>query len=222
MKKITGIVLGALLVAVGVIYVLGALGIANINISLDGWWTLFIIVPCLNGVITNKDKTGSFIGLAVGIMLLLAAQDVFDYDMIWKLIVPVIIIGIGIKMIERAAKGKVDEKVAENKDKRTAAIFSSKKFDYSGTDICIAKVGAMFGGAKCNLKDAKIKNGSRVDLFCMFGGADIIVPENVNVKINALCLFGGIGDKRKVQNISDVAPTLVINGFCFFGGAKIK
>ena len=99
MKKLSGIVIGALLVAVGVIYILGAFGIADINISLDGWWTLFIIVPCLNGVITSKDKTGNLIGLAVGVMLLLAAQDVFEYDMILKLIVPVIIIALGIKMI---------------------------------------------------------------------------------------------------------------------------
>ena len=82
MKKITGIVFGALLVALGVIYILGAFGIADINISLDGWWTLFIIIPCLNGVLTDKDKTGSLVGLAVGVMLLLAAQDVFEYDMI--------------------------------------------------------------------------------------------------------------------------------------------
>lgn len=99
MKKLSGIVIGALLVAVGVIYILGAFGIADINISLDGWWTLFIIVPCLNGVISSKDKTGNLIGLAVGVMLLLAAQDVFEYDMILKLIVPVIIIALGIKMI---------------------------------------------------------------------------------------------------------------------------
>ncbi len=28
----------------------------------DGWWTLFIIVPCAIGLITDRDKTGSIIG----------------------------------------------------------------------------------------------------------------------------------------------------------------
>ena len=70
--------------------------------------------------------------------------------------------------------------------------------------------------------EAKIQDGSRVDLFCMFGGADIIVPEDVRVKINTFCLFGGISDKRKITNITDTSSTLTICGFCMIGGADIK
>ena len=223
MKKITGIVLGALLVAVGVIYILGAFGIADINISLDGWWTLFIIIPCLNGLITEKDKTSSIIGLAVGVMLLLAAQDIFEYDMIWKLIVPIIIIAIGIKFIEKSVRTK-EKKSEETKQAsdETSVIFESKNLDYTGKEISVAKIAAIFGGAKCNLTNAIIKDGSQVDLFCLFGGADIIVPENVNIKINTFCLFGGIGDKRKIKPMEECSTTLNINGFCFFGGADIK
>lgn len=106
MKKIAGYVCGALLVAIGVLYILGAFGIANINISLDGWWTLFIIIPCLSGLFTEKDKTCNLIGLVVGVLLLLAARDVLEYDMVWKLAVPVIIIFLGIKMIEKSARAK--------------------------------------------------------------------------------------------------------------------
>lgn len=223
MKKFTGIVLGALLVAVGVIYILGAFGIADINISLDGWWTLFIIVPCLRGLLTDKDKTGSLIGLAVGVMLLLAAQDVFEYDMIWKLIVPVIIILLGIKMIEKSVVTK--DTTPENREKGTKehiSAFDSKIIDYTGEEITVAKIAAIFGGAKCNLINAEITDGSQVDLMCAFGGADIIVPENVNIKVNTFCLFGGISDKRVIKNVNENAVTLNINGFCIFGGADIK
>lgn len=223
MKKFTGIVLGALLIAVGVIYILGAFGIADINISLDGWWTLFIIVPCLKGLVTDKDKTGSLIGIAVGVMLLLAAQDVFEYDMIWKLIVPVIIIVVGIRMIEKAV-GRKDKKAdtCEKEAKEHISVFGAKTIDYGGEEITVAKIAAVFGGAKCNLTDAEIKDGSQVDLLCAFGGADIIVPENVNIKVNTFCLFGGISDKRVIKNINENAVTLNINGFCIFGGADIK
>lgn len=223
MKKITGIVFGALLVASGVIYILGAFGIADINISLDGWWTLFIIIPCLNGVLTDKDKTGSLVGLAVGVMLLLAAQDVFEYDMIWKLIVPVVIIVLGIKMIEKAVGHKPKDCTPKQTDtEEHAAVFGSKNIDYTDKELTVAKIAAFFGGAKCNLKEAKILDGSQVDLMCAFGGADIIVPENVNIKINTFCLFGGISDKRNIKSIPNDAITLNINGFCFFGGADIK
>ncbi|MBR3791295.1 MAG: hypothetical protein IKK18_01210 [Clostridia bacterium] len=219
MKKLTGIIIGAVLIACGVIYILGAFGITDVNVSLDGWWTLFIIIPCLNGLFTSKDKFGNFIGLAVGVLLLLAAQNVFEYDMIWKIIVPLIIIMIGIKLIVKTVSPKTNPDKTQNEN---MAAFSSQNFDYTDEEIVVAKIGAVFGGAKCNLLDSKIKDGSQLDLFCAFGGADIFVPENVNIKINTFCLFGGISDKRVIKETNKDNVTLTINGFCIFGGADIK
>lgn len=217
MKKLTGIIIGAVLIACGVIYILGAFGITDVNVSLDGWWTLFIIIPCLNGLFTSKDKFGNFIGLAVGVLLLLAAQNVFEYDMIWKIIVPLIIIMIGIKLIVKTVSPKTNSDKAEN-----IVAFSSQNFDYTDEEIVVARIGAVFGGAKCNLLDSKIKDGSQLELFCAFGGADIFVPENVNIKVNTFCLFGGISDKRVIKETNKDNVTLTINGFCIFGGADIK
>ena len=224
MKKLTGIIIGAILIACGVIYIMGAFGIADINISLDGWWTLFIIIPCLNGLFTSKEKFGNLIGLLVGVLLLLAAQGVLGYDMIWKIIVPVIIILLGIKLIVKSTSSHQNiENTSTQKGKNESiAAFSSQTFDYADEEIKVAKIGAVFGGAKCNLLDANIKDGSQIDIFCAFGGADIIVPQNVNVKVNAFCLFGGISDKRAVESANKESVTLNINGFCIFGGADIK
>ena len=224
MRKLTGIVLGAILVACGVIYILSAFGIADIEISLDGWWTLFIIIPCLNGLFTSRAKFGNFIGFVMGVLLLLASQNVFDYDMVWKTVVPLIIIMLGIKLIVKTTfTSKQTENTYEEKGKsENMAAFSSKKFDYTDEEITVAKIGAVFGGAECNLTGAKIKDGSELDLFCVFGGADIIVPQNVNVKNNTFCLFGGISDKREIVAEDTDKVTLTINGFCIFGGADIK
>ena len=218
----TGIIIGEILIACGVIYILGAYGIADVNISLDGWWAFFIIIPCLNGLFTSKDKFGNFIGLIVGVLLLLAAQNVFEYDMIWKIIVPFIIIMLGIKLIVKSTspRKKIDD--SEKGQKENLAAFGAHSFVFAVEEITVAKIGAVFGGAKCNLTDAKIKDGSQLDLFCAFGGADIIVPENVNVKVYTFCLFGGISDKRVIKPVDKDGVTLKINGFCIFGGADIK
>lgn len=221
MKKIIGIILGAILIACGVIYVLGAFGIADIKVSLDGWWAFFIILPCANGLLTSKDKFGNFIGLLVGVLLLLAAQNVFTYDVVWKSIVPAVIVMFGIKMIVKSTATQKEKEEPEKGRKESMATFSSRDFDYADEEVTVAKIGAVFGGANCNLTDAKIKDGSQIDLFCVFGGADIIIPENVNVKINTFCMFGGISDKREVKP-ADKDVTLIINGFCLFGGADIK
>ena len=61
MKKVNSILWGIALVALGVILALNAFGITDINIFFDGWWTLFIIVPCAIGLVTDRDKTGSAI-----------------------------------------------------------------------------------------------------------------------------------------------------------------
>ncbi len=216
MKKVFGCFLGAILIASGTVCILNTFGITDAKISLNGWWTLFIIIPCLGGIVNNKEKLSSFVGLVCGILLLLAARDVFEYETVWETIVPIVIICLGIKLIIKTVSSK------KSGNEENVKILNAQADDYADEEITVAKVGAVFGGTKCNLTDAKIKDGSRLELLCVFGGADIIVPENVNVKVNTFCLFGGISDKRTVREINAENVTLTINGFCMFGGADIK
>lgn len=99
MKNLTRIVIGAILIACGIIYILDAFSIIDINISFDGWWALFIIVPSAGGLIASKDKIGNAFCLLLGIYLLLAARGVIEYEIGIKLLVPTIIILLGIKLI---------------------------------------------------------------------------------------------------------------------------
>lgn len=222
MKNLTRVIIGAILIACGVIYILGTFDVIDINVSFDGWWALFIIVPSISGLITSKDKIWNTFCLLLGIYLLLAAQGVIEYAIGFKLSVPIIIILLGIKLIVKSTSHQKKIESEEKCQKENMAAFSEQIFDYDDEEITVAKIGAVFGGAKCNLTDAKIKDGSRLDLLCAFGGADIIVPENVNVKINTFCLFGGISDKRVIKDTDKDNVTLNINGFCIFGGADIK
>ena len=41
---------------VGVIFGLNALGITDINVFFDGWWTLFIIIPSIIEIIKEPTK----------------------------------------------------------------------------------------------------------------------------------------------------------------------
>lgn len=92
MKKASKILLGILLIAVGVIFALNAFQITHINVFFDGWWTLFIIVPCLFGLFTEQDKTGNLVGILIGVFLLLWRQGILKFSLIWKLAIPAIII----------------------------------------------------------------------------------------------------------------------------------
>ena len=116
MQKLNRILWGVVLLAVGVVFALNALHIVDINIFFDGWWTLFIIIPCTVGLITEREKTGNLIGLLVGVFLLLCCQDVLDFSILWKLAIPAVIIIIGLKCIFGGVLGgKSDKIMAEMK-----------------------------------------------------------------------------------------------------------
>ncbi|MBE6609932.1 MAG: hypothetical protein E7634_04630 [Ruminococcaceae bacterium] len=78
MKKIKNTVWGIVLIVIGVIVALNALKITNIDLFFDGFWTLFIIIPCFIGIFTEKDKKGNLIGLVIGVLLLLACRDLLE------------------------------------------------------------------------------------------------------------------------------------------------
>lgn len=103
--KTKNILLGLLLVALGLIFGLNALGLTDIDVFFDGWWTLFIIVPCTVGLFRERDKTGNLIGLTIGVLLLLVCQDFLSFGTILKLIFPAILVIAGLSIIFKGALG---------------------------------------------------------------------------------------------------------------------
>ena len=225
MKKASNILWGLILIAAGAVFALNAAGVTNIDLFFDGWWTLFIIIPCLNGLFSEKDKVGNLIGLALGVLLLLSAQDILDFSVILKLILPIIIIVIGIHMLVsglfRNKTDKVIKKIKENggQTRVVSATFSGCHIDYNGQVFDSAELNAVFGGVKCDLRNAVIDGDCAIKLTAVFGGIDIFVPPQINVKVNSTCLFGGISNKTATV---EGAPTLYISGTCMFGGVDIK
>ena len=120
MKSFGNVLWGIVLIVVGLIIGGNALGITNINIFFDGWWTLFIIVACFIGLFKEREKTGNIIGLLIGIALLLCCQDILDFDMIWKLALPVVLIIIGISFIFKDTfNHKINEEIKKLNENRT-------------------------------------------------------------------------------------------------------
>ena len=112
MNNMKSILWGVVLVLLGVLVGTNSLGITNIDIFFDGWWSLFIIIPCFIGLFSNEDKTGNIIGLLVGVILLLGMNNILDLDKIWKLIVPSIIVIIGLSLIfKNSFNSKVNDKI---------------------------------------------------------------------------------------------------------------
>ena len=71
MKKVENILWGIVLIIIGLIVGGNTLGLTNIDIFFNGWWTLFIIVPSFISLFNDNDKTGSIVGFLIGIVLIL-------------------------------------------------------------------------------------------------------------------------------------------------------
>jgi len=227
MKRLNSILWGIVLIAAGVLFALNAFEITDIDIFFDGWWTLFIIIPCSIGMFTEKDKTGNIIGFLIGVFLLLCCQDILGFDMLWKLAVPAIIIIIGIKMISGGLFGgksaEINKKIKESGGfiRSTTAVFSGPDVNLNGEKFDGAELNAVFGGIKYNLMNAVIEKDCVINATAVFGGIDIFLPPDVNVKTSSTSLFGGISDKRK-ETASESAVTVYVKGMCLFGGVDIK
>lgn len=226
MKDYTKYIIGFLLIFIGLILGLNAFGITNINLFFSGWWTLFIIIPSLVGLINDKEKTSSLIFLIIGVWLFLAERDLIEYELLIKLLLPVILISIGLLLVFKdvlSINGKEIKKInANNKESNNyIAVFGSQDLKFEDEKLENLDLKSLFGGIKLDLRDAKIEKDIVINTLSVFGGIDIYVPDDVKVKVSSTPFFGGVEVKRKKQS-SNKEITIYLNSVCIFGGVDVK
>ena len=226
MKKWKQILCGAVLIAIGVVWLLDVCGVADIDVFFKGWWTMFIILPCGIGLITERDKMGNLIGLCVGVILLLGTRDILPFDLLWKIFLPVVVIFIGLRMIFKPLFRKPKKKQIKLDrgapgTKEFCATFSGQNVSYDGMVFEGAELTAVFGGIKCDLRGAIFEHDVAIEVNAIFGGVDLLLPENVNVQVDSTSVFGGTSDKTGNTH-ADGAVTVFVDSTCVFGGLDIK
>lgn len=225
MNKIGKILWGFAFIIVGTIIGTNALDLTDINIFFNGWWTLLIIIPNLIGLFSNEDsKFGNIIGFVIGIILLLATRGILDLDTIWSLFIPCIFILIGLSMLfNNVTKNNITSKIrARSADELESivATFAEQKVNINDEDFKGANIDSIFGNVVLDLRKAKISKEAVIKASMIFGGAEIIVPSDTNVKIKSTPIFGGVSNK--VSNKTENKKTIYIESFCLFGGLEIR
>ena len=102
---------------------------------------------------------------------------------------------------------------------RTSAVFSLRNVNFDGSVFDAAAINVIFGGVQLDLRKAIIEGDCKIHSNCIFGGVTILVPENVNVKINDSSIFGGSVNKTRHHK---GAPTIYIHNNTIFGGITVK
>jgi len=217
--------LGVMLVLVGIVVIVANLNLFPFGLKpiLFSWPTILILVG-LFFLLSREAKATGWILILVGGIFMIPRMW---HDIPWggpELFWPVLLIGLGAILIVRGVS-KRREGVDEGPDYiDDMSIFGGGDRVISSQEFKGGRVTAIFGGSKYNLKNAELAKGRNVlDIFTVFGGCKLIVPQEWEVKIEVSAIFGGFSDKRHIRTDipRDPSKELIIKGVAIFGGGDI-
>jgi len=217
------------------------------------WQFLLITIGAFSLLTTDKIGPGVVL-ISIGSIFLLSDVlpgvwpgffDLFDRSVFWYLVI--IIVGASLILRKRGehksgpsrwhsrrpgfSGNQGDENSSafvEDSDSDyidEVAIFGGGKKIITSNNFKGGKVTNIFGGSELILTQSQLALGiNEIEVFAMFGGWTLVVPQNWQVKSEVVAVFGGISDKRVITSeaINDNTRQLIIKGFVMFGGGEIK
>lgn len=218
-------IFGIILLAIGIAYLGQVLKFWSLEgFSFNGWWTLFIFIPAIYSIIDNGIKVGNIIALSIATLLLLCAQEVIDWNDMWKILVSIFAITIGLSLIFK--------KQFSEKSKHYFATHHGDKYEYtavfSGNNLKVSpnftagQFQAVFGGLEIDLRDVEGNEDIYLDCGAVFGGIDIYAPDGYSIEMSVTPIFGEASDKTNSRNRENYGHVVYIKGYVLFGGIEIK
>lgn len=232
-KSLDGkLVAAIILIAAGALLMLNTFNIVHIPLwhYILNWKTIIIGIGLVLLASQNHKVTG-YILIGLGLVFWvpsLLGTDIRFHQVFW----PIILIAIGLVIISRRGKhGGVGNNQIRNEDGSIStnylndiAIFGGGVIRVESQNFKGGTLTAIFGGRDLDLKTAKITSeGAIIDVFTLFGGSKLIVPDDWQVKSDALSLFGGFTDKRHIKpDEVKENKVLLLKGIVMFGGIEVK
>lgn len=222
---------GIILVAIGSVLIARNYGWLDYEFSrvLISWQMLLIVIGLFN--LARRAYTPAIVLISIGLFFLIDFPDNFRENF-W----PLLIVLVGVSFIlqwRRAPRhhhrnhihgndfGQEYSKSTDYLDE--TAIFGGRTISVVSDNFQGGKITSIFGGSKINLLYSKPVPGCMIDVANIFGGTKLTVPEDWNVKIEVVSIFGGFDDKRSASVISRTGngKIVVIKGTCIFGGGEV-
>jgi Domain of unknown function (DUF1707)/Cell wall-active antibiotics response 4TMS YvqF len=120
--------------------------------------------------------------------------------------------------------GEVSVRVSGTPVARTAkAVFSGLARRGQWVVPTHYQVKTVFGGAELDLREARLESHEvTIDVKAVFGGVDIVVPDDVIAIVDGTAVFGGFDDKVSTSQPAQGAPVVRIGGKAVFGGVSVR
>ncbi len=210
--------LGSILIVIGVLYLLELVGVVeDAGALISDWWPLALLATAALMYLSNRRHwmTPTIIAV-IAVIVLLNTTGTMETaaSVLW----PVLLIAAGLLvLVGRGSRRNTDD------DRITAfAAFGGTEMASHSKHFEGGNIGALFGGADIDLRDARLAPNATLDVFTAFGGTDIKVPEGWKVVTHAMPLFGGVGNVTSRELLADDAPVLDVNATVLFGGVDVK
>jgi predicted membrane protein len=221
------LIVGIALMALGALWTLDNLGLAQAGEVLRWWPVLPLAVGLmkLTGVGMEKQVPfGAFLAI-IGGLLLLGELDFVHVG--FGIIFPLLFIFMGVQLTMRAMRGS----------ERVVATGPADTDDYVNSFAAMGgltrrndsqafrggELSAVMGGIQLDLSNAKPADGRAVvEVLAIWGGIEIRVPEDWRVEIEATPVMGGVECNARLAPGVEPVGTLVVRGFVLMGGVEIK
>jgi hypothetical protein len=213
-------VLGGIVVLVSLLLLASTTGLYDTGPLFRYVPSLFVLVG-LYALVTSgfRNVIGPLVLIAVATAAQLIALGVVargDVTALW----PVLLLIFGLSLVF----GRLRPSVEAIDDARvdTVAIFGGRDQRSTSRAFAGGDVTALFGGVELDLRDAEVAAPpARLNATALFGGVDVVVPRDWNVRLDVLPVFGATEDERPRRETEREGVDLVVTGFCAFGGISV-
>ena len=242
------LIVGLLIIFVGVVFTLDELGIAPAINYLRFWPTALVAIGVAK-MLQARDGGGAFAGLLftlVGVWLQAEELNIIHIRL-WQ-IWPLALVLFGGYLVWQGLAGPdrrrevpaVSSEVGERAPQATewGAETPARPVDANSTLSAMAILGgvsrgnnsrafrgadllAIMGGCQLDLRQAAIHGEAVIEVFVMWGGIEIRVPEDWTVVSRIVPLMAGVEDKTRPPQ-GATAHRLILRGFAVMGGVEIK
>lgn len=218
------LLVGLIVIAVGVLFTLDNLGITDAEQYLRYWPAGLIAIGLLKLAQSRDGMGGAFGGFIFalsGTWLLLEQTEVVRLSF-WDLW-PVLLVMFGGYLVWQGYSGRHLRAASGDSNSVVSglAVLGGVARGNNSRAFRGGNLTAVMGGCELDLRQAAIHGEAALDVFAMWGGIEIRVPEDWTVVGRVTPLLGGFDDKtRPPQGAS--AHRLVIRGFAIMGGIEVK
>lgn len=216
---------GLMVTAVGVLFMLDNLGIARWDSYVLRYWPAALIAIGLIKLWQSRDGMGgSFGGLVftfAGTWLLLehTALVRISFLDLW----PLLLVFFGVYLVWQGVSGAPRRTGAadSNATVTATAILGGVNRGNNSPAFKGGDLTAMMGGCEIDLRQASIDGEAVIDVFALWGGIEIRVPEDWTVVSRVVPILAGFDDKTRPPQTA-AGKRLVIRGFVMMAGVEVK